>query len=143
MNHEPKHKDFHQLKQLERTVEKIDHDVDAAVVEGYSDKKALEKLGFTGRIFQSAERAVEELSEDIERSIDTVAILTDFDSHGKEASRELSQELEDKVNVDLAARKSFGKVLTSQDRYDVEDVAPLFSSWQDKFVEAALDRLYF
>jgi 5S rRNA maturation endonuclease (ribonuclease M5) len=138
-----KHEDFRQLKELERTVEKIDRDVDSVIVEGYSDKKALQKLGFTGRIFLCAERAVEDLVEDVVRPTETVAILTDFDSHGKEQNKELSHELQKEMNVDFAARRDFGKVLTSQGRHDVEDVKPLFSSWQDKFVEAALDGLYF
>lgn len=143
MKNDLKHEDFRQLKMLEKTVEKIDRDVDSIIVEGYSDKKALQKLGFTGRIFLSAERAVDDLVEDVERPNETVAILTDFDTHGKEQNKKLSHELQKRMNVDFAARREFGKVLTSQGRHDVEDVRPLFSSWQDKFVEAALDGLYF
>lgn len=143
MTNRLKHENFRQLKTLEKTVEKIDHDVDSVIVEGYSDKKALQNLGFTGRIFLSAERAVDDLVEDVVRSTETVAILTDFDFHGKEENRELSHELQKLMNVDFAARREFGKVLTSQGRHDIEDVRPLFSSWQDKFVEAALDDLYF
>lgn len=136
-------KKFLQLKQLERKIQQISNDVDAAIVEGYSDRRALQKLGFEGRIFQSAERTTEDLAEDVARASKTVVILTDFDSHGKEQNKEISQELNSMMTVDFAARKQFGKILTSQGRRDIEDVRPLFDSWQDKFVEATLDRLFF
>ncbi len=130
------------LKRLEREVEKIDRDVDSVIVEGFSDMKAVKELGFTGRIYMSAERTVEDLAEDVVRGSETVAILTDFDSHGKKQNRILAQALQEDIRIDFSARKSFGKELTSQDRYAVEDVIPLFSSWRDKFTEATLHRLF-
>lgn len=143
MRSNPDQEDFLQLKQLEKIVQKISRDVDAAVVEGYSDRKALQRLGFEGRIFQSAERATEDLVEDVSRASKTVVVLTDFDSHGKQQNRELAHELNSEMTVDFSARKQFGRVLTSQGRRDIEDVRPLFDSWEEKFVDAALDRLFF
>ena len=128
---------------MEAEVGKIDRDVDAAVVEGYSDKKALRKLGFESKIFLSAERTVEDLAEDVIRGADRVAVLTDFDEHGKEQNRKISQALNKEIDVIRSARKDFGAQLTSTDRRAVEDVRPLFDDPDDKFVEAQLSGLYF
>lgn len=134
---------FRERKKLEEVTDKLDRDVDSVIVEGISDKKVMEKLGFDGRIFLSAERTVEDLAEDVSRASERVAILTDFDSHGKQQNREILQELQDKVDVINASRKEFGAQLTSTGRQAVEDAAPLFHSKEEKFVEAALDRLFF
>ena len=134
--------EFRSLKKLENIAGTIDRDVDAAIVEGSRDRKAIKQLGFDGRVFISAERAVEDLAEDVIRGSDTVAVLTDFDTHGREQNKLISQSLQEDINVDFTARKKFGKELTSQGRYAIEDVLPLFSSWRDKFTEATLDRLF-
>lgn len=133
---------FREREKLVRITRELDRDLEAVVVEGYSDKKVLEQLGFTGKIFLSAERENELLAEDIERGADTVGILTDFDSHGKKQSRELLKLLEDKVDVLKSSRKKFGKQLTSEGRRAVEDARPLLHSKQKKFVDAALDDLF-
>ena len=138
-----KTENFRERKQLEAEVERIDRDVDAAVVEGYADKKALRKLGFESKIFLSAERTVEDLAEDVIRGADRVAVLTDFDEHGKEQNRKISQALNKEIDVIRSARKDFGAQLTSTDRRAVEDVRPLFDDPDDKFVEAQLSGLYF
>jgi len=133
---------FKELKQLENVMDKLDRDLDAIVVEGFSDKLAVDKLGFEGKVFLSAERTTEDLAEDIERSSDRVAVLTDFDSHGKKQAKEISQELQGKVDVLSSARKQFGAQLTSNGRMAVEDILPLFEDKEEKFVDVALDRLY-
>ncbi len=134
---------YRERKLLERITEKIDRDVDSVIVEGYSDKQVLKKLGFEGRIFLSAERTIEDLAEDVERASERVAVLTDFDTHGKEENKKIVQELQERVDVISAARKEFGKQLTSTGRMAVEDVAPLFVDKEQKFVEAALDGIFF
>jgi len=134
---------FRERKLLEKVTRKIDRDVDSAIVEGWSDKKVLEKLGFSGKIFLSAERTVEDLAEDVERGSKRVVVLTDFDSHGKQQNRKIIQELQGKVDVLNVGRKEFGAQLTSTGRQAIEDVSPLFESKEKKFVEAALDRLFF
>ncbi|MFB6144188.1 MAG: hypothetical protein ABEJ98_02650 [Candidatus Nanohaloarchaea archaeon] len=133
---------FVEKKQLEEVTESIDHNVDAAVVEGYSDKKILEKLGFTGKIFLSAEKKLEDLVEDVSRGSNKVAVLTDFDSHGKEQGKEITHELRKEVDVLESAREKFGRQLTSTGRRDVEDARPLFEDRDEKFVDAALDQLF-
>jgi 5S rRNA maturation endonuclease (ribonuclease M5) len=134
---------FRERKQLEQVIRKIDRDVDSIIVEGYCDKKVMEKLGFEGRIFLSAERTIEDLTEDVTRASKRVAILTDFDQHGKEENKKILQELQDKVDVIKVSRKEFGAQLTSTGRRTIEDAAPLFGSIETKFVEAALETLFF
>ena len=134
---------FVEKNKLEKIVSKIDRDVDSIIVEGYSDRIAMEKLGFSGKIFLSAEKSVEGLVEDVSRGADRVAVLTDFDNHGKEEARKISRELDKEIDVLNSAREEFGKQLTSKGRMAVEDVAPLFLDREQKFIEAALDDLYF
>ncbi|MFB6145721.1 MAG: hypothetical protein ABEJ99_04430 [Candidatus Nanohaloarchaea archaeon] len=134
---------FRERKRLESIVSDIDRDVDSAIVEGAMDRKALRMLGFEGRIFLSAERSLEDLVEDVSRGSQKVVILTDFDSHGKEENKELNRALQGETDVINACRRQFGQQLTSTGRRTIEDTLPLFSSIEDKFVEAALDGLYF
>ncbi|MFB6190677.1 MAG: hypothetical protein ABEJ91_03840 [Candidatus Nanohaloarchaea archaeon] len=134
---------FEERKRLEALAEKIDRDVDSIIVEGFSDKKMMQKLGFTGRIYLSAERKLEDLVEDVSRGAERVAVLTDFDDHGKERNREIARELEKKIDVIRASRKEFGAQLTSTGRQCIEDIAPLFDDRNKKFRDAALDRLFF
>jgi 5S rRNA maturation endonuclease (ribonuclease M5) len=136
-------KDYIEKKQLEKTIQEIDKTVDTIIVEGWSDKKMLQKLGFKGKIFLSAEKTVESLVEDVSRRTQKAAVLTDFDSHGKEQAEKISRELQKEIDVVRSARKKFGKQLTSKDRRAVEDIRPLFDDKEEKFVEAAMDQLYF
>ncbi|MFB6199426.1 MAG: hypothetical protein ABEJ83_00990 [Candidatus Nanohaloarchaea archaeon] len=137
-----KKQEFKERKELESVTRKIDREVDSAIVEGFSDKFFLKKLGFTGNIYLSAERTIEDLAEDVERGSDRTVILTDFDTHGKQQNKKIIQELQGRVDVLNSARKKFGKQLTSNDRHEIEDVRPLFNDKDQKFVDAALDRLY-
>ena len=138
-----KKEDFREKNRLEDIIEDIDRNVDSVIVEGWSDKKMIQKLGVEGKIFMSAERTVEDLVEDVSRGSQRVAVLTDFDAHGKEAAEEISRILQEEVDVLRSSRKKFGAQLTSKDRRAVEDVRPLFDDKDEKFVEAAMDQLYF
>jgi 5S rRNA maturation endonuclease (ribonuclease M5) len=134
--------DFKELKRLEMIVEKLDRDLDSVIVEGYDDRKVMRKLGFTGKIFLSAEKTVEDLVEDVSRGSERTAVLTDFDSHGKEENRKIRHALQGEVKNSISAREEFGLQLTSKDRRAVEDVRPLFEDKNQKFVDAALSRMY-
>lgn len=134
--------DYRERQKLVKVTEKLDRDLDALIVEGFCDKKVMQKLGFEGKIFLSAERKLEFLAEDVERGADRVAVLTDFDSHGKEENRKIRQILQDRVDVFNSARDEFGAQLTSTGRRTIEDIEPLFHSKEEKFVDAALDQLY-
>ena len=135
--------DYVEKRELERVISRIDRDVDSVVVEGYSDRIVVEKLGFTGKIFLSAEKTLEGLAEDVGRGAERVAVLTDFDNHGKEQAGKISRRLDKEVDVIRSCRKQFGKQLTSTGRMAVEDIAPLFVDKEQKFVDAALDDLFF
>lgn len=133
---------FRERRQLVELVSDIEKNVDAVIVEGFSDRLVLKKLGFGKPVFQSAERTVEDLVEDVSRRCDKVAVLTDFDEHGKERGRKISRELEKEIDVLRSVRESFGKQLTGEGRRAVEDVMPLFEDKEEKFVDATLSRLY-
>ncbi|WEL23453.1 toprim domain-containing protein [Candidatus Nanohalovita haloferacivicina] len=133
---------FLEKKRLEAEVAKLERDVDAAIVEGLSDKIALRKLGFRSKIFLSAERTVEDLVEDVARGAERVVVLTDFDEHGKEQHKKISRALNEEIDVMHSARKDFGTQLTSTGRRTVEAVLPLFEDKERKFVEAQLSGLY-
>lgn len=135
--------EYIERNRLEEIVSRIERDVDAVIVEGYSDRIVLEKLGFSGNIYLSAEKSVEGLVEDVSRGSNRVAVLTDFDEHGKDQAKVISRELDKEIDVLNSAREEFGKQLTSKGRMAVEDVAPLFVDKEQKFVEAALDDLFF
>jgi 5S rRNA maturation endonuclease (ribonuclease M5) len=138
-----KKEDYIEKNRLEKIVEKISRDVDAVIVEGWSDKKIIQKLGFEGKIFMSAERTHEDLCEDIARVSEKAAVLTDFDTHGKNEAKEISRKLQKEIDVIRSHRKEFGEQLTSKDRRAVEDIRPLFDDKEQKFVDAQLDQLYF
>lgn len=135
--------DFIEKNRLEKIVAKISRDVDSIIVEGWADKKVMRELGFQGRIFLSAERTHKGLVEDVSRASEKVAVLTDFDSHGKEEAQAISRKLQEEIDVIRSARKEFGAQLTSKDRRAVEDIRPLFEDMEKKFVEAAMDGLFF
>ncbi|QKQ98258.1 toprim domain-containing protein [Candidatus Nanohaloarchaea archaeon] len=134
---------FREKNLLEAEVEKLERDVDAAIVEGFSDKIALQKLGFQSKIFLSAERTIEDLVEDVARGAERVVVLTDFDEHGKEQNKKISRELDKEIDVINTLRKDFGAQLTSTGRRTIEDTLPLFEDPDEKFVEAQLSGLYF
>ncbi|MFB6204475.1 MAG: hypothetical protein ABEJ75_02420 [Candidatus Nanohaloarchaea archaeon] len=134
---------FIEKKRLENLVGGLNTEVDALIVEGLADKYVLQKLGFEGKIFLSAERTLEGLVEDVTRGADRVAVLTDFDEHGKEQNKLISRALEKEIDVIRSVREEFGAQLTSSGRRTVEDINPLFRDSEEKFVDAALDGLFF
>lgn len=141
---DPDPEKYRERKLLENEVDKLDRNVDSAVVEGIDDKRVLRKLGFKGKIFLSAEKTVEDLAEDLERGSHRTVILTDFDQHGKDENKKINQELQERsIDVLNSCRREFGAQLTSTGRMTIEDAEPLFHSKFDKFAEAALDGLYF
>lgn len=133
---------FKERKTLELLISDIDRDTDAVIVEGLGDKLVLKELGYTGKIFLSAQKTLEDLLEDVERGAEKVGVLTDFDSHGKEEAEKIRHELQKKIDVMTSVREKFGSQLTSTGRRTVEEIRPLLHSNQEKFVDATLDRLY-
>ncbi|MFB6208696.1 MAG: hypothetical protein ABEJ56_00995 [Candidatus Nanohaloarchaea archaeon] len=134
---------YRERKKLESIVDRLDRDLDAIIVEGIGDKKVMKMLGFTGKVFLSAERKLEMLAEDVERGAERVGVMTDFDEHGKQQSKKISQVLQDRVDVISSSRREFGRQLTSNGRRTIEEIKPLFRSKRQKFVDAAMDTLFF
>lgn len=133
---------FRELKKLEKIIERIDRDVDSVIVEGEADRKVMRNLGFDGKIFLSAERTIEDLVEDVSRGSDRTAVLTDFDEHGKEQNRKISHALQGEVKNSRSSREAIGRQLTSNGRMTIEDARPLLKDKEQRFIDAALSRLY-
>jgi len=133
---------FKELKKLEKVVEKLDRDLDSVIVEGYDDREVIKELGFTGKVFLSAEKTVEDLVEDVVRGSNRTAILTDFDSHGKKENKKIRKALEEKVNNSISSRNLIGKQLTKNGRMTIESARPLLNDKEQKFIDAKLSRLY-
>jgi len=134
--------DYIYREKLRKLAQKIDNDVDAIIVEGKSDKRILRKLGVEGHIFTCGGKVPELFCDDVARVSNKIVILTDFDEHGKELNKEFRQLLSSDVDILSSYRKQFGKLLTSRDRYCIEDLRPLFTSRFQKFVDVDLDRLF-
>lgn len=134
--------EFKELQKLKKIVKTLDRDLDSIIVEGYSDKQVMRKLGFAGKIFLSAEKTIEDLTEDVARGARRTAILTDFDEHGKKQNKKISHEISKEIDVSFSARNKFGKQLTSTGRRDIEDIRPLFENKNQKFIDARLHRLF-
>lgn len=134
--------EFLYREQLRKLAGRIDRDVDAIIVEGKSDEHALRQLGVGIRVFKFGGRGVDEFCETVGRVSERVVILTDFDRHGKELNKEMQSLLVEETDVLASYRRDFGKLLTSKDRYCIEDITPLFSSLADSFVEEELDKLF-
>ena len=134
---------FRELQAVRKVVEKLDRDLDSIIVEGESDSRVMKDLGFTGKVFLSAEKDIEDLVENVSRGGGRTAILTDFDAHGKKQSGKIRQALEPEADyLSLSSRREFGRQLTSEDRYAVEDLRPLLDDRDERFKQAALSRLY-
>jgi 5S rRNA maturation endonuclease (ribonuclease M5) len=135
--------DYKEKHRLEQIIQKISRDADTVIVEGWADKKIIQKLGFNGKILLSAEKTHQDLVEDVSRRSEKAAVLTDFDQHGKKQAKEISRKLQQEIDVLRSARREFGAQLTSKDRRAIEDIRPLFDDKEQKFIEAAMDEIFF
>lgn len=110
-------------KELLDIVDKMDRDVEAVIVEGRRDKEALEKAGFSGRIYTCSEDTdgIVSVAREVRERHDSVAILTDFDQEGDDLYGKLRGSIpESKVRI--IWRKKLGKVLTQKGRRDIESI---------------------
>lgn len=109
--------------EVESLVQDIDRDVDAAVVEGGHDREALERAGFSGRIYTCSENSngVVALGRKIAAENDAVSILTDFDEEGRSLCGKLRDIIPDS-DVHRIWRRKLGKLLTRRGRRDIESI---------------------
>ncbi|MFB6265824.1 MAG: toprim domain-containing protein [Candidatus Nanohaloarchaea archaeon] len=108
--------------EVKKLVSRMDRDVEAVIVEGRKDEEAMEKAGFTGKVYTCSENTsgLVSLGRRASRENSSLAILTD-DDEGKKLNRELQEVVPEKINRKIW-RKKLGKVLTSEGRRDVESI---------------------
>lgn len=111
---------------VEQLVAEMNGDVDAAVVEGRNDKKALERAGFAHTIYTCSQtNGMVDFARTVAEE-DSVAILTDFDAEGKRLNGRL-RDLLPGSHVRPIWRKKLGKLLTEHGRRDIESLNNVFN----------------
>jgi len=102
-------------------------EVEAVIVEGARDAKALRELGFAGDILLcSARLSRGALIDSVASCYQRVAILTDFDQKGRKLCRELMAGLERRgVKIEKRYRRLFRKVLVKRGMRAVEAISSL------------------
>jgi len=116
---------FQALLDLIELLSSIDGSVDAIIVEGSRDRKALRRLGFKGVIETHSMKGLseEELVEEIGSKYKNVLLLTDFDEEGKQLNKRLTRIFERRgVKVDLGLRRVIGRLMATLGVYSVEDL---------------------
>ncbi len=104
--------DYETYTELESIIEEMDDFVDAIVVEGIRDKRALEGMGITKEIVTCATRSHTEFVDYLSLRHKSVAILTDYDRQGKSINKKLTSRLERVgVKVENRYRERIGRVL--------------------------------
>ncbi len=104
--------DYETYTELESIIEEMDDFVDAIVVEGIRDKRALEGMGITKEIVTCATRSHTEFVDYLSLRHKSVAILTDYDRTGKSINKKLTSRLERVgVKVENRYRERIGRVL--------------------------------
>lgn len=107
-------------------LERMDESVDAVVVEGPNDTEALRRAGVETKILECTRCSrLYRVSDRL--SWHSVAILTDFDEHGRHLNGRLRELLSDR-DVELRWRRELGLVLTQRGRYDIESLQNVFES---------------
>jgi 5S rRNA maturation endonuclease (ribonuclease M5) len=109
-------------------VESMDRDVDAVKVEGGHDREALERAGFSGRIYVcSGNRgSLSSLAQAVKDDRVTVSILTDFDEEGRKICGKLRDSIPERRTRRVWRRK-LGKMLTRKGRRDIESINNLLN----------------
>lgn len=104
--------DYETYTELESIIEEMDDFVDAIVVEGIRDKRALEEMGITKEIVTCARRSHTEFVDYLSLRHKSVTILTDYDRTGKKINKKLTTRLERVgVKVENRYRERIGRVL--------------------------------
>lgn len=110
-------------------IAEMDRSVAVAIVEGERDRMGLERAGFTGEIRECATaQGLRPFAASIEG--DPIAILTDYDSPGRDLNGKLRDLLPDR-RVDAYWRRELGLLLTKRGHYDIEALNNVFRTHQD------------
>jgi 5S rRNA maturation endonuclease (ribonuclease M5) len=106
-------------------LKKLDEIIDAVIVEGVRDVKALSHLGFRGLIEVCSRVGVSngDLVEDLAWRYRRILILTDFDEEGRKLNKKLSRLLERKgVKVEKYMRRAISKLMATLGAYTIEEL---------------------
>jgi 5S rRNA maturation endonuclease (ribonuclease M5) len=112
--------------ELESVIQEIDDLVDAVIVEGIHDKKALEALGITKEILACSSKPYCDFIDYLSSRHKKVAILTDYDRTGKRINKKLSTWLERAgIKVERQYRDEVGRILGFRGMKSIESVNSL------------------
>ena len=104
--------DYETYTELENVILEMDDFVDAIIVEGSRDKRALEEIGITKEIVMCSSKSNTDFVDYLRSRHRTVAILTDYDRTGKRFNKKLSAQLEHEgVKVEWRYRRRIGRIL--------------------------------
>lgn len=111
-------------KEIAKLIRKINSDVDIILVEGKRDRRALVENGFESRIMECSSLSIHDTMEMIEESgARNVLVLTDFDSHGKELCREISEVLRGHgIRLKNIYRKKIKEILDTENMKTTESL---------------------
>ncbi|MDY6765811.1 MAG: hypothetical protein SVW77_00430 [Candidatus Nanohaloarchaea archaeon] len=114
---------------VRQLVGEMDEDVDAAIVEGGRDRTALERAGFTGDIYTCCENTdgIVGLARRIAAHHSAVAVLTDFDTAGKELHGKLRDALPAR-QVHGIWRQKLAELLAVNGHRDIESINNILDS---------------
>jgi 5S rRNA maturation endonuclease (ribonuclease M5) len=114
-------------EELEKIIEKMDSAVDAALVEGRRDRKALRKMGFTKPVIDCSSLAGGEAAEKLmELGARNVAMLTDYDFHGRSLCRDLTRALQMRgIRIKSLYRKKIKETFAERNMKTIESMNKL------------------
>jgi len=119
---------FEVYTELKKIVQKMNCTIEAVIVEGMRDSKAIRLLGFENDIIKcsSSRFSHTEFVENLSKKYFTITILTDFDKHGMMLNKKLSSDLRQKrVKVNNIYRKQIKDILKQNSMRTIESINKL------------------
>lgn len=113
------------INQLHEFLTSLIHLVDAVIVEGKRDERAMRALGYEGELVSCCDCLLSnyDLAADVSKRFHRVLILTDFDSEGEELNRVFTRLLERHgVVVEIGLRGEVGRFMARINVYAVESI---------------------
>lgn len=113
-------------RELRELLERMDRSVEAVIVEGTNDRKALQNGGVASRIHTCSQTSgLDAFATCL--SARSIAILTDYDDPGRRLNAKLREYIPDR-HVEPRWRRDLGLLLTKRGRYDIESLNNVFES---------------
>lgn len=119
---------FEVYTELKKIVQKMNYTIEAVIVEGMRDSKAIRLLGFENDIIKcsSIRFSHTEFVENLSKKYFTITILTDFDKHEMMLNKKLSSDLRQKrVKVNNIYRKQIKDILKQNSMRTIESINKL------------------